>query len=508
MKTIRGVWCLAAVVAWTMVSLVGLAGELNWQAPAQGGTREGNILTVALTQKGTAMFAAPFDFTPWKGKVLKATVRSKGTNVLEPRENWLGYKFMFHYHDARTGFEEWPGSSSRTGSWDWTETVVRIDLQDREPRDGRLQLGLQDTAGTVSFDLSSLRFEEEKPLFPIDTDETKCVYTDRVLKIPRLRGVMSPSNPLKEDDLKTLGAWGANLLRYQIVREWHARNNNQDRDEYLRWVDSKVSHLLEDVLPWARAAGVQVLVDLHVPPGGREEGGDMQMFYDKHHAETFLMAWTNIATRCVGKDGICGYDLINEPCQERVALKDCDYLTLQERAAKLVRRIDPATPIVVASNKWDSPFEFKFMRIFKMKDIIYQAHMYVPGTYTHQGVHAKGDNWMRVPYPSAKLDRETLLAALQPVRDFQQRHNAVIYIGEFSAVAWAEGAERYLADCISIFEEYDWHWSYHAFREWSGWSVEHAWTGRNREVAPSSDNPRKQALLNGFRTAHACGDRR
>ena len=32
---------------------------------------------------------------------------------------------------------------------------------------------------------------------------------------------------------------------------------------------------------------------------------------------------------------------------------------------------------------------------------------------------------------------------------------------------------RYLKDLIDIFEAHDWDWSYHAFREWDGWSVEH-----------------------------------
>lgn len=36
-----------------------------------------------------------------------------------------------------------------------------------------------------------------------------------------------------------------------------------------------------------------------------------------------------------------------------------------------------------------------------------------------------------------------------------------------------DGAERNLADLISIFNEYGWDWTYHAFREWPGWSVEH-----------------------------------
>ena len=335
-------------------------------------------------------------------------------------------------------------------------------------------------------------------LFPQDTDKSKCVYTDRVQKMPRLRGVMSPSGKIKEDDLKTLGRWGANLLRYQIVRGWNERNNNQDRAEYLNWVDSKITHLLNDVLPWANAAGVQVIVDLHVAPGGRDQTGDMNMFYDRRHADTFLMAWTNIATRCAGRKGICGYDLINEPCQRRPSPKDCDLLTLQERAAKLVREIDSSTPIIVESNGWDSPKEFHCMCVFKMKDVIYQAHMYQPMAFTHQGVPGVGQSApTRYPDSSKGWDKDYLRRQLAEVRAFQVTHGARIYIGEFSAIAWADGAEAYLRDVNSLCEEYGWDWSYHAFREWQGWSVEHEGPDANH-LKPSADNPRKRALLDGL----------
>ena len=68
-----------------------------------------------------------------------------------------------------------------------------------------------------------------------------------------------------------------------------------------------------------------------------------------------------------------------------------------------------------------------------------------------------------------------LEAALQPAVDFQRRYGVHIYIGEFSAIRWAPdgSAYRYLKDLIEIFEAHDWDWSYHAFREWDGWSVEH-----------------------------------
>ena len=83
------------------------------------------------------------------------------------------------------------------------------------------------------------------------------------------------------------------------------------------------------------------------------------------------------------------------------------------------------------------------------------------------------------------------------MRDFQLRHNARIYVGEFSAIAWAPGAADYIRDCIDVFEEYGWDWTYHAFREWDGWSVEHE--GMPGRLSPSKGNDRKDALLEAFR---------
>ena len=388
------------------------------------------------------MFHADVDLTPWTGKILRATIRSKGSKVVRARESWLGYKFMFHYRDEATGQDVWPGAPCWAGDWEWRTSEVRLSL------------GLQDTSGTVNFDLSTLTFEEVKPLFVPDTDTTPCVYTDRVRRRPTGRGVMLPGGPCKEDDFRTLQAWGANLARYQMI--------------------------------------------LHVPPGGREEGGDMNMFYNRLFADTFLAAWTNIATRCQGQPRIWGYDLINEPSQSRAALPECDYWTLQARAAKAVRAIDPVTPIILESNGWDAPAQFRVMKRLDLPDIIYQSHMYEPGTFTHQGVHGSSEkDWKRLAYPSEGLDRARLKRALQPVLDFQKRHQAIIYIGEFSAISWAEGAERYIADVINLLEENGWHWTYHAFREWEGWSVEHEATGW-RKMRPSADNPRKRAPLKGF----------
>ena len=97
----------------------------------------------------------------------------------------------------------------------------------------------------------------------------------------------------------------------------------------------------------------------------------------------------------------------------------------------------------------------------------------------------------------AQLARQFERVALQPVHDFQLRHKARIYVGEFSAASYAPGAENYLRDCIALFEEYGWDWTYHAFREADVWNVEKERNDAGKYV-PAADTPRKRALLDGF----------
>ena len=90
-------------------------------------------------------------------------------------------------------------------------------------------------------------------------------------------------------------------------------------------------------------------------------------------------------------------------------------------------------------------------------------------------------------------DKERLRAALQPAIDFQQDFNVHMYVGEFSAIRWApnDSAFRYLSDLTDLFEEYQWDWSYHAFREWAGWSVEHTTDPKDWKPSPTPTDREK-----------------
>ena len=478
-------------------------GELVWHCGAN--TQIKGHFLIAEVPKGEektgGIASAEIDLSEWDGKPVGASIVARGAGIAKPLHWYTGLKFQFEYVDAVMGEWSYPNTQGRIG--DFPTQAIRVSdlVSGVNRRRARLMLGLQETSGKVAFDLSTLRIGEPAPLWPITNQNLKCVYSGKAEALRR--GVMSPSrNPPPDmtiDDFDTLQSWGVTLIRYQMGRNWYAQKVTTDLDEYDRWLDTKLDHFYSFVLPQAVKRGMKVVLDMHEAPGKKNEFNEWNMLHDPAVARHFVETWRRIAKRFKGRKGIYGYDLVNEPMQASEAAPECDFWTLQKRAAEAIREIDRDMPIIVECNGQDSPWAYGCFSPLDMTNIIYQVHMYLPLAYTHQGVMWKqGDTYRAYPDEAKGWNKEYLRAGLRPVREFQLRHGAKIYCGEFSAVVWAPGAGEYLRDCIDIFEEYGWDWCYHAFREWEGWSVEREGPDVN-SLVPSADNPRKQALLKGFR---------
>ncbi len=476
--------------------------NLVWRIPRYAKI-EGNILTVDVPKgQSWCMCTADIDLSKYDYKGFTAEIRAEGTDISVPRERWNGLKFMFSYTNLRSGIREYPNTPSRLGSF--TNQIISVITTRPGMRRGKgqLTLGLQGSSGKVVFDLSTLRIAPIESFFPYVNQDYKVKYPDNVKNMPLLRGVMLPGGPCKEDDFKTLKEWGATLARYQMGRGFMSIDVNRDNADFDKWLDGKLDHLEQVVLPLAKKYGIRIIVDLHTPPGGRESSREWRMFFNKSYAHHFVECWKRIARRFKARPEIYGFDLVNEPNQIKRATA-YDYWTIQKMAAEAVREIDPVTTIIIESNDWDSADAFSYLSPLAMDNVIYQVHMYLPFEFTHQGVHVKDkDNTdyphFKYPNPEKKWDRNYLKMRLAPVLEFQKKHNAKILVGEFSAITWAEGADKYISDCIEVFEEYGWDWTYHAFREWPGWSVEHEYIGGGK-YRPSADNPRRRALLNGLK---------
>ena len=464
---------------------------------------DGNpCLAVTATEKGKMnVVEIPFDYSQYSEYSVAVTVRVKYNDLTQPKDNWNGTKIQATF--VIPSGRQWKNSGGGefgTADWHVRETSF-IAPNEISKEASSIQLGLQDCVGTVWFDDLKVTVVSPDEIYPkLTPPDYQCVYTDRVKREILYRGVMSPGsfNPETtiQKDLPDLKSWGANLIRWQLIRQWHARNNNQDPEEYLGWVNARIPEV-KQVLDKCQELGIKVVLDLHVAPGGRADSGHMNMFEKKLFADTFEQAWINLSTAVKGHPALYAYDLINEPSQP-AKKQMIDYLSLQYRVAKTVRGIDPDTPIIIESNGWDSPTDFTYLTPLPMKDIIYQAHMYNPGAYTHQGIGTRSKG-VKYPDDKKKWNKETMRKHLQPVRDFELKHGAKIYFGEFSAARWAEGAEIYIQDVIDIFEEYGWDWSYHAFRESHCWDVEIPPDGNPGAQNRVEMTARKQVLVNAFK---------
>jgi len=486
-----------AVPAWRSL------GDLAWKIPS-GATLSNGWLVVEQkpgadgTCPRTTWAAMPLDLASCSGRGVELRMTVSGDRLGKPDPAYFGFKFMLQVTCA-DGATLYPAAGAPGTSFGPTELTLRTDFVGRTITKATLFLGLQAIPGRVAFDLGTLKMRVTPYPYPETNADLKAVYTPafRERFRGRFRGVMSPARRMTEDDFKTLRAWGANLLRYQmacndaaVLRRFPIRETEAEKIAFFKaWIAGSLDHLEKDLIPWARQYGFRITVDLHSAPGGQADGGIL--FTSDACARCFVDTWREIAARFKGQtDVIYGYDLVNEPNQRGLA--KYDYWTLQKLAANAIRRVDPETPIVIESNGHDAPATFAFLRPLALDNVIYQVHMYLPFAFTHQGVGTmpKGPVY---PDPAKGWNRDHLEKQLQPVWDFAARHGARIYVGEFSAINWAEGAGTWMRDAIDVFERHEADWTFHAFREWPAWSVEHV-----KGFQPSSDNPRKRALLDGF----------
>ena len=259
-----------APAATDAASLDGLSWSLS-----KGATISGSTLTAEIAQAGGPQCAgkATLDLSGvlHDGLGLVFTVRVRATGVTKPDRPWNGVKFMISYKDADTGKMHHPGATVPIGTYGWRVVTNRVNVLTTpvNPAEGKatICLGLQGCTGRVEFDLGSLSVHTENVgVRPVNQGYV-VKYPDTGVKA-KWRGCMLPERNTTEKDIADLAEWGATLGRFQIDRNWAAENGNRDLAEYAAWVDSRLDNL-EDVLRWAKAKGMRIVVDLHSPPGGK-----------------------------------------------------------------------------------------------------------------------------------------------------------------------------------------------------------------------------------------------
>ena len=245
---------------------------------------------------------------------------------------------------------------------------------------------------------------------------------------------------------------GMNVARLAVKADYFMGDDGKEKPEGFEWLARQLSA--------AERAGLLVLLDMHIPPGGAIEDyrptDDNARFWDSPELMgRFVDAWRTIASRYRHDRRIMGYELMNEPTGDPDA-----YWKLMEGAAQAIRGVDRNHLIVV------QPASDGLLRRFKDGNFAYSIHFYAPLSFTHQNV--KGEKRFasaaRILYPGVAFDytpqpafysRETLARIMRRSASLPGHVKAPVLLGEFgiSTAADEGSAERWLKDVMDIASE-------------------------------------------------------
>lgn len=298
---------------------------------------------------------------------------------------------------------------------------------------------------------------------------------------PLVRGFMS-GDLQNGKSFKDMREWGAGAVRLQLQTlgvkpGWTPENLPKFLDR------------LEAAVSQADKAGLKVVLAGFEAPLISAEPESAAFWHHPDLEKSFCSYWQAIAERMKPyKHAIWGYDLLNEPLERsQLPYAPKEWRALAIKIISAIRKVDSDTWIVYEVGPGGGNRGFEDLMPLPDHHVIYSFHMYEPGPFTHQGIAKIQDaallkkmpNVVGIKYPGfcggVQYDRQALERSMKPVIDFQNKWHVPIYVGEFSVVSWApvESSTAYLADVTAIFQKYGWSWTYHAFREYPGWSLEH-----------------------------------
>ncbi len=448
------------------------------------------------TENGRVFF--PLDVARFQGSRILFECEVKFSGVSRPAQYFNGVKFMAKV-TPREGRISWPQhffwhrvDQAYPDSDGWQKVSFSVAANDLEKLN--LALGLEGSSGTAWF--RNVEIWQEPGVKSIFEQE-KIPQAQYTRTFPRMRGVMSPqwdsSEEVQEKYFQDLVALGGKLLRLQLKVAWKDQGKLMNDDYHDRWINTR-EPLIKTVLDYAEKYQLKVVVDLHYACE----------YYLSKPANWQKLAddWRKLAPAVKGHPALWGYDLLNEPHSRYLGHGVPNWPEIAEHAIRALREVDPQTPIIVEPDHMAAPEMLPYLPVFPYVNIFYSIHFYHPFPLTHQwNLGGKIEGY---PAPLKNWNKAGLETWLAPTRKFQEATGAIIFVGEFGGVRWAPGMEQYYRDSIELFEKYQWHWCFHAFRESDAFDAEiidtapkRIWSEKERSQA-RGENPRLDVLKKAF----------
>jgi len=145
--------------------------------------------------------------------------------------------------------------------------------------------------------------------------------------------------------------------------------------------DAKIKPI-SDLIGWARARGLGVVLDAHFLPGAdfNSVGGDHRVYTDPAVEAEAAHSWRLMAQRFAAEGPYLRFEILNEP----VALENKQLNPFMHHMLAVIRESNPTRIVYVTSNKWS---QFEAVPDVVLPDdpnVALTIHFYEPIIFTHQ----------------------------------------------------------------------------------------------------------------------------
>jgi endoglucanase len=274
------------------------------------------------------------------------------------------------------------------------------------------------------------------------------------------RGV-ERANFFTQNDIAFIDSAGFDHIRLPVDEEqlWDSAGNRHD-DAFT---------LLDSCLSWAGAAGLRVVLDLHILRSHHFNAKEKPLWTHPAAQDKFIQLWKDLSS-AVKKfsDTMVAYEFMNEPVADSAE----QWNVLLARVADSIRSWEPARVLVIGSNRWQSVNTFDELRIpANDRNIILSFHFYEPFYLTHYQA-----SWTRlkdfkgtVQYPGQIVvngtsdderkvyNRDTLEKMMAKPIHLADSLKLPLYCGEFGVIDGSprDSKVRLYKDLMSIFDKHN-----------------------------------------------------
>lgn len=229
------------------------------------------------------------------------------------------------------------------------------------------------------------------------------------------------NNFMQQSDVDSIAKWGFNSIRVPLHYNLFSRCFAADPQE------DEGFRLIDNLLTWAAAKNIYVILDMHATPGGQGDDTGISdrdatkpyLWTSTANQDTLVQIWKNIAKKYATHPLIGGYDLINEPNYAPMKPNNQPLRDLFVRITNAIRLWDTNHIIFIEGNDYANNFT---------------------------GLTPPWDNNMA--YSFHKYWNSNSKNAIQSFLTLRSSTNRPLWVGETG-----ENSNAWFTDCVKLLEE-------------------------------------------------------